>query len=63
MGADKGCVLQMEVCEGTAKAAARSPAGGGGGGVVVEEGRWGDAEPEVSGGRPWGPSSARLHGC
>ena len=40
MGADKGCVLQMEVCEGTAKAAARDPAVGAGGWGVEEEGRW-----------------------
>lgn len=62
MGAEEGCVLQMEVCGGTAKAAARDLAVGACG-RGVEEGRWGDAEPEVLGGRPWGLSRAWRCRC
>lgn len=40
MGADEGCVLQMEVCEGTAKAAARTLQWGLVGGVWRRAG-WG----------------------
>ena len=58
MGAEEGCVLQREVCRGTAEAAARDLAVGAGG-RGVEEGRWGDAEPEVwEGGRGRPPGLA-----